>query len=93
VQTTHRFWIDRDSQQLVCIGEDINPYDRANGNKLTDSRNFLTGKRIIEETRGSASRSKAPLRNQQLEVSKVLQSIEAIDIGAASSSSPQLPDD
>jgi hypothetical protein len=93
VQTTHRFWIDRSSQQLVCIGEDINPYDRANGNKLTDSRNFLTGKRIIEETRGSASRSKAPLRNQQLEVAKVLQSIESIDIEAASSSSPQLPDD
>jgi hypothetical protein len=93
VQTTHRFWIDRNSQQLVCIGEDINPYDRANGNKLTDSRNFLTGKRIIEETRGSASRSKAPLRNQQLEVTKVLQSIESIDIEAASSSSPQLPDD
>jgi hypothetical protein len=93
VQTTHRFWIDRNSQQLVCIGEDINPYDRANGNKLTDSRNFLTGKRIIEETRGSASQSKAPLRNQQLEVSKVFQSIESIDIEAASSSSPQLPDD
>jgi hypothetical protein len=93
VQTTHRFWIDRNSQQLVCIGEDINPYDRANGNKLTDSRNFLTGKRIVEETRGSASRSKASLRNQQLEVSKVLQSIESIDIEAAISSSPQLPDD
>jgi hypothetical protein len=93
VQTTHRFWIDRNSPQLVCIGEDINPYDRANGNKLTDSRNFLTGKRIIEETRGTASQSKMPLRNQQLEVSKVLQSIESIDIEAASSSSPQLPDD
>ncbi len=93
INLTHRFWIDRDSQKLVCIGEDINPYDRANGNKLNDSRNFLTGKRIIEETRGAGSRSKAPLRNQQLEVSKALQSIESIDIETASSISPQLPDD
>jgi hypothetical protein len=92
VNTVHRFWIDRRSQKLVCIGEDINPFDRANGNKLTDSRNFLTGKRIIEESLVSTGDGQPPShRTQELEVPKVLQSIESIDIESASQSSPGLP--
>ncbi|WP_103666363.1 hypothetical protein [Pseudanabaena sp. BC1403] len=91
MQTIHRFWIDRNSQELVCIGEDINSYDRVNGNKITDSRNFLTGKRIILESRGKRSNSQAPLRSLEMQISKQLQSIESIDIEEASNSTPSLP--
>jgi hypothetical protein len=91
IQTIHRFWIDRNSQELVCIGEDINPYDRANGNKIDDSRNFLTGKRIVIEARGTRSRSQDPLRSVEMQVSKQLQSIESIDIEQASNSAISLP--
>jgi hypothetical protein len=93
IQTIHRFWIDRNSQELVCIGEDINPYDRANGNKITDSRNFLTGKRSILESRESRSRSQDPLRSVEMQVSKQLQNIELIDVEQASKSAPSLPSD
>lgn len=91
MQTIHRFWIDRNSQELVCIGEDINSYDRVNGNKITDSRNFLTGKRIIFESRGKRSNSQAPLRSLEMQISKQLQSIESIDIEETSNSTPSLP--
>jgi hypothetical protein len=89
----HRFWIDRNSQELVCIGEDINPYDRANGNQVTDSRNFLTGKRLVVESRGRLSNSQAPLRSMETRVSRQLQSIESIDIEEASNSALPLPSD
>jgi hypothetical protein len=91
IQTIHRFWIDRNSQELVCIGEDINHYDRANGNKINDSRNFLTGKRIVFEARGARSRSQDPLRSVEMKVSKQLQSIESIDVEQASNSAISLP--
>jgi hypothetical protein len=93
VQTIHRFWIDRDSQELVCIGEDINLYDRVNGNKISDSRNFLTGKRIILESRGKLSRSQDPLRSSEMQVSKQLQNIESIYIAEIIQSAPSLPSD
>lgn len=89
----HRFWIDRNSQELVCIGEDINPYDRANGNQVTDSRNFLTGKRLVVESRGKLSNSQAPLRSFETKVSRQLQSIESIDIEEVSNSAIPLPSD
>jgi hypothetical protein len=83
IHTTHRFWIDQSSKKLVCIGEDIHPYDRANGNKLTDSRNFLTGKRIVDETIVSNSAPYKPgHRTQEFKVSKELRAIESIDIEA-----------
>ena len=91
MQIIHRFWIDRNSQELVCIGEDINPYDRANGNQVTDSRNFLTGKRLIFESRRTSSRSQAPLRSSEMQVSKQLQSIESIDIATVIKSALSLP--
>jgi hypothetical protein len=91
INTVHRFRIDRASQKLVCIGEDINPFDRANGNKLTDSRNFLTGKRIVDETIVSNSEGFKPgHRTQEFQVSKALRAIESIDIEVASQSSPGL---
>jgi hypothetical protein len=81
IHTTHRFWIDQRSKKLVCIGEDIHPYDRANGNKLTDSRNFLTGKRIVDETIVSNGGSYKPgHRTQEFKVPKELRAIESIDI-------------
>ncbi|MFM7603558.1 MAG: hypothetical protein ACKO7R_20550 [Pseudanabaena sp.] len=89
----HRFWIDRNSQELVCIGEDINPYDRVNGNQVTDSRNFLTGKRLVVESRGKLSNSQAPLRSMETQVSRQLQSIESINIEEAINSSLPLPSD
>jgi hypothetical protein len=93
ISVIHRFWIDRSSQRLVLIGEDVNPYDRANGNEIRDSRNFLTGKRIVEEYRGRKSRDgKDLVKRQQLEVSRKLQEIETIDIEAVRSNAPVLPD-
>ncbi len=93
MQIIHRFWIDRNSQELVRIGEDINPYDRANGNQITDSRNFLTGKRLVVESRGKLSNSQAPLRSMETQVSRQLRSIESIDIEEASNSAISLPSD
>lgn len=93
ISIIHRFWIDQKSQRLVLIGEDINPYDRANGNEIRDSRNFLTGKRIVEEYRGRKDRNgKDLVKRQLLEVSRELQGIETIDIGAVRSNAPTLPD-
>lgn len=94
VEIVHRFWIDRPSDQLVLIGEDVNPYDRANGNEIRDSRNFLTGKRIIEEYRGNPDGGgKELIRTQTLTVSRQLQPIDAIDIEQVRSSAPELPGD
>lgn len=89
VQIIHRFWVDRNSRKLVCIGEDVNPYDRANGNSINDSRNFLTGKRIIEEYRGRIG--KDPVRRREGSVSRQLRSIESIDIEVVRKSAIELP--
>jgi hypothetical protein len=85
IDISHRFWIDRKSGKLVCIGEDLNPYDRANGNSITDSRNFLTGKRIIQRYRGKprSGISEAELvKTENLNVSKKLRSIESMNFEA-----------
>jgi hypothetical protein len=92
IHLTHRFRIDRTSQKLVCIGEDINPYDRANGNKINDSRNFLTGKRIVETILVNTRDGHKPRRStEELKVSKVLRSIESMDIEVATQSSLPVP--
>jgi hypothetical protein len=92
IHLTQRFWIDRTSQKLVCIGEDINPYDRGNGNKLNDSRNFLTGKRIVETILVNTRDGHKPRRStEELKVSKVLRSIESMDIEVATQSSLPVP--
>jgi hypothetical protein len=85
IDISHRFWIDRKSGKLVCIGEDLNPYDRANGNSITDSRNFLTGKRIVQRYRGKprSGTSEAELvKTENLNVSKKLRSIESMNFEA-----------
>jgi hypothetical protein len=92
IHLTQRFWIDRNSQKLVCIGEDINPYDRANGNKINDSRNFLTGKRIVETILVNTRDGHKPRRStEELKVSKVLRTIESMDIEVATQSSLPVP--
>jgi hypothetical protein len=94
ISIIHRFWIDRNSQQLVLIGEDINPYDRVNGNEVRDSRNFLTGKRIVEKYRVRKSgNGKDLVKRQELKVSRELRSIETIDIDAVRSNVSELPSD
>lgn len=85
IDISHSFWIDRKSGKLVCIGEDLNPYDRANGNSITDSRNFLTGKRIIQRYRGNSRGGilEAKLvKTENLKVSKKLRSIESMNFEA-----------
>lgn len=96
IQMVHRFWIDQKSGKLVCIGEDLSPYDRANGNAIDDSRNFLTGKRIVNHFRGKGSgRSggRELVKTETLKVTKKLRPIEAIDISAARDSAIELPSD
>ncbi|AFY93233.1 FG-GAP repeat protein [Chamaesiphon minutus] len=85
IDISHSFWIDRKSGKLVCIGEDLNPYDRANGNSITDSRNFLTGKRIVQRYRGNprSGIGKSELvKTEKLNVSKKLRSIESMNFEA-----------
>jgi hypothetical protein len=92
IHLTHRFRIDQRSKKLVCIGEDINPYDRGNGNKLNDSRNFLTGKRIVETILVNTRDGHKPRRStEELKVSKVLRTIESMDIEVATQSSLPVP--
>ncbi len=91
IDVSHSFWIDRKSGKLVCIGEDLHPYDRAGGYSITDSRNFLTGKRIVHRYRGN-SRSRIIdlklVKTQNLKVSKKLRPIESMNFEAIMLSSP-----
>jgi hypothetical protein len=85
IDISHSFWIDRKSGKLVCIGEDLNPYDRANGNSITDSRNFLTGKRIVQRYRGNPRGGILDpelVKTENLKVSKKLRSIESMNFEA-----------
>jgi hypothetical protein len=92
IQIIHRFWLDRTSQKFVRIGEDLNSYDRANGNAIEDSRNFLTGQRTVKEYRGRKDRSgKDLIRTQELKVSRQLTPIEALDIEAIRKTAIELP--
>ncbi len=93
IAMTHRFWIDRTSQDVVLIGEDLKSYDRVNGNEIIDSRNFLTGKRIVEDYRRQGNEKKKLIQTQTLNVSRDLVSIESVDIKAARLSAPALPSD
>lgn len=85
IDISHSFWIDRKSGKLVCIGEDLSPYDRAGGNSITDSRNFLTGKRIIQRYRGNPRGGILDpelVKTENLKVSKKLRSIESMNFEA-----------
>jgi hypothetical protein len=85
IDISHSFWIDRKSGKLVCIGEDLNPYDRAGGNSITDSRNFLTGKRIVQRYRGNPRGGileSELVKTENLKVSKKLRSIESMNFEA-----------
>lgn len=82
IDISHSFWIDRKSGKLVCIGEDLSPYDRAGGNSITDSRNFLTGKRIVKRYRGNPHGGILEpelVKTENLKVSKKLRSIESMN--------------
>ena len=85
IDISHSFWIDRKSGKLVCIGEDLSPYDRAGGNSITDSRNFLTGKRIVKRYRGNPHGGILEpelVKTENLKVSKKLRSIESMNFEA-----------
>lgn len=85
IDISHSFWIDRKSGKLVCIGEDLSPYDRAGGNSITDSRNFLTGKRIVQRYRWnprSGTGEPELVKTENLKVSKKLRSIESMNFEA-----------
>ena len=85
IDISHSFWIDRKSGKLVCIGEDLSPYDRAGGNSITDSRNFLTGKRIVQRYRGNPRGGILEpelVKTENLKVSKKLRSIESMNFEA-----------
>ena len=85
IDISHSFWIDRKSGKLVCIGEDLSPYDRAGGNSITDSRNFLTGKRIVKRYRGNPRGGILEpelVKTENLKVSKKLRSIESMNFEA-----------
>lgn len=86
---THRFWIDENSQQVVLIGEDLALFDRMLPNNISDSRNFLTGKRLVNEYRRDGK--KPFTRSQTLQVSRELRAIESIDIEAVKRSAPEFP--
>jgi hypothetical protein len=47
---TQRFRYDAASKRFLLIGEDVNDYDRAEGNSTTKSTNYLTGVRVTSKT-------------------------------------------
>jgi len=52
MQTLHRFWVDKGSNQVVLIGLDVREFDRLTGDETRESSNFLTGQKITEQFRG-----------------------------------------
>lgn len=57
IETLHRFWLDKPSNRIVRIGEDVRRYDRANGHETRESSNYLTGLKIVEQYRGNRQRN------------------------------------
>lgn len=82
-ETLHRFRLDKASNRMVLIGQDVRQYDRATGDETRESSNFLTGQKIIETYRANQQRNGIELvSRQRSNIAKTKPVIESIDIEA-----------
>ncbi len=82
-ETLHRFWLDKASNRMVLIGQDVRHYDRATGDETRESSNFLTGQKITEIYRANPQRTDIELvSRQRSNIAKTQPAIETIDIEA-----------
>lgn len=83
IETLHRFWLDKPSNQIVLIGQDVRRYDRANGDANLESSNFLTGQKTTEQYRANLQRNGIELvAKKRSSIAKTKPAIETIDIDA-----------
>ena len=82
-ETLHRFWLDKTSNRMVLIGQDVRHYDRVTGDQTRESSNFLTGQKITETYRANSQRTGVELvSRQRSNIGKTKPAIESIDIEA-----------
>ena len=83
IETLHRFWLDKPSNRIVLIGQDVRRYDRANGDETLESSNFLTGQKITEQSRANSQRDGVELvSRKRSSIAKTKPAIETVDIEA-----------
>ncbi|MBW4525836.1 MAG: hypothetical protein KME18_11650 [Phormidium tanganyikae FI6-MK23] len=80
VNTLHRFWIDKTSKKVVLIGLDVDIRDRATGDEIRESRNFLSGQKITEKYRANRQQDGIELVSRQRStIPKTTSAIETVD--------------
>ena len=83
IETLHRFWMDKPSNRIVLIGQDVRRYDRANGDATLESSNFLTGQKVTEQSRANSQRNGIELVSEKRSsIAKTKPAIETVDIEA-----------
>lgn len=83
VETLHRFWLDKASNRIVLIGQDVRLYDRLTGDETRESSNFLTGQKITEKYRANQQRTGVELVSRRSSsISKITPAIETVNIEA-----------
>lgn len=81
VNTLHRFWLDKASNQIVLIGQDVREFDRATGDETRQSSNFLTGQKITEKYRANRQRDGIELVSRRSSsIAKTKPAIEMVNI-------------
>lgn len=81
VETLHRFWLDKPSNRIVLIGQDVRQYDRVNGDTSLESSNFLTGQKITEQYRANSQRNGVNLVSKnRSSIARTQPAIETVDI-------------
>ncbi len=81
IETLHRFWLDKPSNRIILIGQDVRRYDRANGDETLESSNFLTGQKITEQSRANSQRNGIELvSKKRSSIAKTKPAIETVDI-------------
>ena len=85
IETLHRFWLDKPSNRIVLIGEDVRRFDRAIGDQTFTSSNYLTGVKIVKQYRGNPQRNELELvSSKRYRIPKTKLLLESVDIQAIS---------
>lgn len=83
IETLHRFWLDKPSNRIVLIGQDVRQYDRLTGDATLESSNFLTGQKTTEQYRANSQRNGIELvSRKRSSIAKTKPAIETVDIEA-----------
>lgn len=78
-EQTFRFRFDQAVNKFVLIGFDVTNSDRATGEVVKESTNFLTGRKITSRTPPGAGTSKVATKTTSQTVAKTQVSIEDVD--------------